>query len=164
MMAVDTTYDVNAKPVDWIGALYAADPNLNQAFDAVTVHPYGDVDGYTPGWNRWQFRRIEQIRASLVARGAADKPFYITEIGYSTCPAGGSAGCVSEAAQSADIVKVITAMRTTYSSFVRGAWVYGYLDAGSGAADDREGFYGLVRRDGTPKPGWAAINALIRQG
>jgi hypothetical protein len=42
--------------------------------------------------------------------------------------------------------------------------VYGYLDAGSGAADDREGFYGLVRRDGTPKPGWAAINALIRQG
>ena len=159
LMAVDTTsYDASQVQHEWIDEMYAAVPDLNAHYDGITVHPYGSLDNYTPPSSRWQFRRIEEIRAKLVGHEASDKGFWLTEIGWPTC----AQGCETEAEQADFVTRSIAMMRTTYADYVRGAFFYRYDDllSSSGPAD-REATYGLKHADGTPKPAWDALAAAI---
>jgi hypothetical protein len=141
----------------WIDGMYAAVPNLGDYFDAVAVHPYGDgtPDTYTPGWSRWQFRRIEEIKAKLASHGDGGKHLWITEVGWTTCPS--NSGCVSEAQQAANVTKMFDMIHADYGSLVDAVFLYGFHDLNPGTPTDKEQWFGFIRRDGSFKPAWQAL-------
>jgi hypothetical protein len=166
LIEADTFY--TAGPGDyrnWIHDMYRAVPGLSRWFDGVAVHPYSSErspDVYTPRRpTRWQFRRIEEERAAFVSHGAADKPFWITEIGWSTC--GGDTDCVSEGVQAANIARVFELARTRYRSFVEAVFVYHLDDWGPADGSNKDYWFGLTRRDGSRKPAFAAVRDAARQ-
>jgi polysaccharide biosynthesis protein PslG len=147
----------------WMDDLYRAVPDLGDHFDAVAVHPYSpdSPDHYTPGrGTRSQTRRLEQVRARLVAHGDAGKPVWITEIGWSTCPGGEE--CVSEASQAAYLRRLFELARTRWRGFVRAVVVYQLREYEPRDRGDKEGWYGLLRPDGSAKPAWAAFREAAR--
>lgn len=149
---------------NWIDGMYRAVPALNSYFDAVAIHPYSSgvsPDVYTPAaGTRWQFRRIEEMRSRLVAHGAADKPLWITEVGWATCR--GHHDCVSERAQAAYITRVFDYARGPYAGFVDAVFVYHMNDWGPPDRTEKEYWFGLRRRDGTHKPAFRALRRAAR--
>jgi Beta-galactosidase len=156
---------VGSKWVWWIDALYQAVPDLNNYFDGVAVHPYGDnltsssyptpgraYDGYE------QIRRVEAIHQEFVNHNAGNKPLWITEIGWPTCTSG-SDRCTTPAGQAADLNTVFNYARTTWKSFVQAVFVYSFDDSHPADPADPEYDYGLVQNDGTPKPALTIFKA-----
>jgi polysaccharide biosynthesis protein PslG len=148
----------------WVDALYQAVPDLNNYFDGVAVHPYGNdltnlsyptpgqaYDGYS------QIRRVESIRQEFVNHNAADKPLWITEIGWPTCTSG-STRCTSPAGQAANLQTVFNYARTTWKPYLQGLFIYSYDDALANSTNP-EANYGLAYNDGTPKPALAIFKA-----
>ena len=153
---------VNGRFESWTDQMYDAVPTLNQDFDGVAVHPYGATFTERTDDPNGRFRLVmEDVRADFVAHGASSKPFWLTEIGWSTCPARVSPYCYTEATQAAKITTLFQLLHTTYASYVRGVFVYHYNDQPNGAADDEEAYFGLTRADGSPKPAYAAFQAAI---
>jgi Glycosyl hydrolases family 39 len=147
--------DANGNWVWWVDALYQAVPDLNNYFDGVAVHPYGtDTTGLIPmvygvPYNNYdRLRRIEDIR-SLFLNHSADKPFWLTEIGWSTCSTG-DAKCVTETQQAADLTNLLTYVNGSVKSWVHAAFIYRYEDLTDNSA--YENGFGLVHTDLTPKP------------
>lgn len=167
LMALDSSaYDASGTEHDWLGAMYDAVPDLNAHVDGVTVHPYGNggLRVLTRGASRWQFRRLEEIRSALVAHGAADKPVWLTEMGWTTCPAGAEKRCDSEQQQADYITELFALLRSNYGSYVRGVMLYRYDDLKASGDSDREAYFGLKHADGTPKPAWDALTRAIAAG
>jgi hypothetical protein len=143
----------------WVDGMYAAVPDLNAHFDGVAVHAYGvnTADG------NGQFRRtMEETRASFVAHGASDKPFWVTETGTSTCE-GTDISCVSETRQAAHLTEVLTAMKTTYASYVRSVFVYHFRDPDKAVLSptNSEDHFGISYKDGRPKPAMVALQKFL---
>ena len=137
--------------------MYAAVPDLNNYFDAVAVHPYARRSPltYTPGDDdRRQTRRLERVRDALVARGAGDKPLWITEVGWSTCRR--AQDCVSESQQAAYFRDLFALQRVRWSGYVAAVFVYALQDFRS---RDSQGSFGVLRQGGSRKPGWYAMRA-----
>jgi hypothetical protein len=137
---------------DWLDALYARIPNLNDLFHAFAEHPY--TYGRPPeelGSSQGSFGRISSLRAQMNAKGAGGKPIYITEYGQST--AGCGEECMSEEAQAESLRRLIDTVAS------RGDWnvelliVYQLQDRGT-ASGERELEFGLLREDGSPKPAY----------
>jgi polysaccharide biosynthesis protein PslG len=149
--------------LDWIAGMYAAEPDLSQYFDAVSVHPYGgNPDVYTPGGDTLnQPARLEQVHAELAAHGAGDKPLWVTEIGWSTCS--GASGCVTEAAQAQYLEEFLHDAVTIWRSYVRAVFVYDLRDIAPAPADDQEAWYGLLRPDLSRKPAWTVLHDFALQ-
>jgi hypothetical protein len=154
LLAVDTTYaDTDGRQRDWLGALVLAQPDILHVVDGAAIHPYGTIDGGTGTDPRWSFERIGAIRRRLAALGAGALPFWITEVGWSTCD-GAPEGCVSEAAQADMLAKAldVVAARHDVSAF----FVYRLQDLA--AAAGREGHFGLLRGDYSHKPAWSVLH------
>jgi polysaccharide biosynthesis protein PslG len=150
--------------VSWTDAMYEAVPTLSDDFDAVAIHPYGGPDLHAKS-NTYagRFREdMEDVRADFVAHGAAAKPFWLTEIGWSTCPAGAAAFCVSERQQAALVTQLFRLLATTYRSYVAAAFLYHYNDFPHSPADDREGYFGITRVNGSHKPSYRAFERALR--
>jgi hypothetical protein len=140
----------------WVDSLYRAMPHLNRYFDGVAMHDYGSdathlapIRAGFPYQNFDRTRRIEDVRAQFVRHHAANKPFWIMELGFTTCRLH-NVDCLSESAQAADLRTMFRYVTTRYRSWVRSVFVFRYQDAGTGA-----GFYdgyGLLRANGSPKP------------
>jgi len=153
----------------WVDALYQAVPDLNNYFDGVAEHPYGhDTTGFNPpvagqpytGYS--QLRRIEAVHQQFIDHGAANKPFWLTEIGWPTCNLGASAECVTEAQQNANLNALSADLHGSWKDWVQAAFFYGFQDNGSDANNTQDN-YGLLRRDGTPKPALQTFSALAAQ-
>jgi hypothetical protein len=141
----------------WIDDLYAAVPELNGYFDAVAMHPYSGNRAPDRSDDPWGFRRIAQARAAFQRHGAGDKPFWITEIGWSTCPSDPE-WCVSEAQQADYMLRAAWLVRSEYR-FVEAMFFYHYrLDEAE--PSNSEHFLGLVHDDFTPKPAWHAVRRI----
>ena len=145
--------------VDWLRNLRAADPGLTSLVDAYSVHPYPDPrtngpyqDRSDPRWDYGRVALVHQIDPSL--------PIWITEIGWSTANTSDS---VTEATQATFVTGAVTRAMTDWGSFVDRIFLYSF-DRDSGNTADREGYYGLRRQDGTPKPAWGALRTLIASG
>jgi hypothetical protein len=72
--------------LDYLEGMYAA--GAAPYFDALAVHAYGlsfppEAD---PAPDVLNFRRVELLRAVMVAHGDADKPVYVTESGWNDHP------------------------------------------------------------------------------
>ena len=106
----------------WTDALYQAVPDLNNYFDGVAVHAYGtNTTTLTPmvagqPYNNYdRMRRIEDIHQQFLTHGATHKPFWITEIGWSTCT--DSPNCVTPTQQAANL--------STLFADLHGSWATG---------------------------------------
>jgi hypothetical protein len=164
LLQADTVaIDARDKSSGWVGPMYSAVPDLNRYFDGVAAHPYAGVAGpdyYTPGArDRGQFRRIQELHNDFISRGAGDKPFWITEIGWSTCPANHQA-CVTPAQQAAYTLRVFQIVKNEYQPWMRAVFLYNYRDSFRTEASNKEYFFGLLRHDGTPKPVWNVIRSV----
>lgn len=140
----------------WVDALYKALPNLNDYFDGVSVHPYGhDITHRSPAipgqpyYGFDQMRRIEIIRKQFVKHGAADKPFWATEVGWPTCTHGTNR-CVSPAGQRKSFNTLIRYAETRWKSYVRAVFVYYFNDLGRNSANP-DNDYGLIYFNRKPK-------------
>ncbi len=71
---------------DYLTALYEA--GFKGSFDALAVHTYGFryPPDDPPAPDRLNFRRLELLRAIMVAYGDADKPIIVTESGWNDHP------------------------------------------------------------------------------
>jgi polysaccharide biosynthesis protein PslG len=164
LAAENTSQLVNSTWVWWVDALYQAVPDLNNYFDGVAVHPYGDdltslsfptVGVAYNGYN--QVRRVESIRQEFVNHGASDKPLWLTEIGWPTCSSG-STRCTTQAGQASDLTAVFNYARGSWSSYVKAVFVYCFQDNGADSTNS-ENDYGLVDYNGNPKAALSVFKA-----
>ncbi len=151
----------------WVDALYQAMPNFNRYFQGVAVHDFGtNVTSLSPivyGQpypNFGRIRRIEDLRRQFVRHGAADKPFWIMESGWSTCTQQ-SVDCVTPAQQAADLETMWGYLHTTWKSWVQALFVYRYQDGDP--SNSVQGGYGLVKLNGTPKPAFQIFKSYAAQ-
>lgn len=144
--------------IDFVQGIY--DAGGRGHFDVMAVHPYTYPFFPSRGpedWLGWTiaFRETggNSIRQVMVAEGDGDLPMWITEYG---APTGGSPGDqeVTEAEQAA-IIQEAVEFATGYG-FVELMLVYSYRDLAD-RSDSIEGWFGLVRTDGTPKPAWTTF-------
>lgn len=159
---------VHSKWVWWVDALYQAVPDLNNYFDGVSVHPYGhDITGRAPAlvdhpyYGYDQMRRIEIIRQQFVKHGAADKPFWATEVGWPTC-AHGTIRCVSLAGQAKSLDTLMRYSRTIWKSYIKAVFIFYFDDVGPNSADP-DNDYGLTYFNHRPKPALFAFRAFARR-
>jgi hypothetical protein len=149
---------VGSRWVTWIDALYQALPDLNKYFDGVAIHPYGRKLTELDGLGSNEMRRTELLRAAFVAHGAADKPLWITEVGWPTCTTG-SDRCTDLAGQAASLTALIAYVRTPWAAYIKAVFVYHFEDF-AGDPGDPENDYGLTTSDGLAKPALAIFRAL----
>jgi hypothetical protein len=147
--------NANGDWVWWVDALYQAVPDLNNYFDGVAIHPYGSdtttLNPIIPGQpyaNYGHVRRAEDIHQQFINHGA-NKPFWITEAGASSCTQT-SIDCVTEAGQAAYLTTLFGYVHNSWSTWVQAAFIYRYQD-GANPSTVQDG-YGLTHLDGTAKP------------
>jgi hypothetical protein len=164
LIEAETTYTADYQSYrPWMSGMYAAVPNLGRYYSAVAVHPYS-VEAparYTPGATRWQTRRLEEIRDFLVAHKDGEKKMWITEVGWPTCP--GDSTCVSETNQSAYLRSLFKLARTRWRRYVDAVFIYALQDYRPTRGPQREGYFGVLRTDGQPKPAWRTLRRLSRR-
>ena len=153
--------DTSSGWVWWVNALYAAEPDLNKYFTAVAMHDYGnDTTNLSPMVtgqaypNFGRTLRIWNLRRQFVMHGAVMKPFWITEMGWSTCS--GDPDCVTPAQQNTNMQTFLTDVNTVWSGFVRAVFPYDYQDGATDPTAILDG-YGLVELDGSAKPSLATF-------
>jgi hypothetical protein len=151
----------------WVDALYQAVPDLNNYFDGVAMHDYGNdvstLNPIVPGRaydNYGHIMRIENLRQQFVDRGAANKPFWITEAGWPTCSDGNSY-CVTDTQQAANLQTLFNHINNQWSGWVQAAFIYSYGDGANPTTV--QDAYGLTNLDGTPKPALAIFQHQVFQ-
>lgn len=159
LIPVDRTPD--GQRHTWIDDLYRAEPRLNELFDGVAMHPYSGNRAPDQPNDPWGFARISEARQALEAHGAGAKEFWITEIGWSTCP-GDPEWCVSEAQQAAHMQRLAELVQTRYT-FVDAVFLYHFIGFERDPKDS-EDFYGLLHADFSPKPGFHALRRITGAG
>lgn len=142
------------------------DLGIKGSFDGLSVHPYNEWrdpdDTWKPQWRKYTFATgVPAMHAVMRDHGDGAKKLWLTEFGFSTCGEG-SNWCVSERRQAQytkDSFKIVGEW-----DFVEAAIVYNLRNKGSDPSG-REDQFGLVERDFTPKPAYAAFKrALGRSG
>ena len=68
-------------PRGFLPAMLAADPSLRGAIDGVAIHPYGRAPALV-------LRNVRSARLALDSLGLGEVPLWITELGWTTSPAG----------------------------------------------------------------------------
>lgn len=152
----------NGSASEWLGPVLDAEPSLRGLVDAYSTHPYPSPRDRSPldtsSGPAYRFDRAH-LTHDIAAARQADKPIWITEIGWSTAAAVGDA--VTEDTQ-ANYLR-LAATSALGKQGVERMFVFGW-DRSSGVAGDREGNYGLQRADGSMKPAWWAITSIVDNG
>jgi hypothetical protein len=160
MAPTETVYGEGVSPEDFLATLY--DSGLAASFDGVAVHPYSfpALPGEAESWSGWS--QMLRVREVMVAAGDAGKGVYITEMG---APTGGngvmatsssrryssSPAYVDETLQAHTVQAVFSAARPL--PWIRAIYWYGLVDLPSRAGSN-EGYFGLLRVDGSRKPAY----------
>jgi hypothetical protein len=141
----------------WLAGMYAAVPDLFHYAAGVAVHPYSTrAPAAAPAPDTT--RSLELVHETLAAHDDGGVPLWITEIGWSTCPS--SPSCVgSERLQAAYLAQTLTLARTAWSTYLRALFVYNLSDGAPRRSNDKEGWFGLLRPGGSPKPAWRVLAA-----
>ncbi len=141
------------------------DLGIEPYHDGLAIHPYNqsrDPDQRRgAGYEKWTYREgVPWIRDLMVERGDSSKGLWLTEFGWSTCEAGSSSWCVTEAQQSEYLKDAYRIQREDGWSYVKAMLGYNLRNKGSDPAD-RESQFGLLHRDFTPKPGWTGFQEAL---
>ena len=150
--------DMDSRGHDWTRGMFAARPDLASHVDGFAIHPYSpDLTTYgAPQADSFR-RNLEQTQAALSENGAADKPIWITELGWSTCTT--SSDCVTEQQQEDLTRQLGQILDTTYSGSVRALFLFSFSE-GDASDDSVQGRFGLTRQNGDPKPAYDALRDL----
>ena len=132
--------------VQWYTSLYALGANLS--FDAATVHPYADFTNVAGG----EMGKAVQIRDLMDAHGDAAKLLWGTETG---APTGGSAS-TTEANQAKMLVDGYN-----YWNAIRNHGPLFWHTLKDTTNTTREGYFGLLRLDGSAKPAYGAMQSYL---
>ena len=120
------------------------------------MHPYTypalPTDPTTASWSA--FQQLTPMRAVMVAGGDTAKLIWLTEFG---APTGTDPTSVTEAFQAQTISVVLQTARDT--AWLGPAFLYNIRDSGTDLTD-REQNFGMLKRDFTPKAGYAALQAI----
>jgi hypothetical protein len=143
--------------LDWFRPLARDHAGVLRDFvDAYSVHLYtqsrSPLDTVTP--QRWRFDRLLMSR-DLARAAGADHPLWITEFGWSTYA--GHRDSVSEDTQARYIREALKLAVEDWGGFVPVSFVYHY----GRASDDFGGGFSLQRPNGSMKPAWSALTALL---
>jgi polysaccharide biosynthesis protein PslG len=149
---------------DFLQALYQQ--GAGGYFDGVSSRPFSQGrdpnDTAMPGGGpKYSFLLgVPWVREVMVANGDAAKKLWFTEIGWSSCaPGGTSQWCVSHDLQARYIADALRIIRDRWD-FVEAVSVYNLRNK-SDDPNDRESQMGLLQRDFTPKPAWAAFGSAL---
>jgi hypothetical protein len=159
-------------PIDFLKALYAE--GAEPYFDAVGMHPYSFPllpDTYT-SYNSWsQMNQTNpSLRSIMIANGDANKKIWLTEYGAPTGGPGdaawvGDAGItisidhVTDDLQAQNIIQSIKIAHD--HSWTGPLFIYSYKDLGT-TNDTKENFFGVLRHDGSQKPIYTQLKALLK--
>jgi hypothetical protein len=158
----------------FLGQVYGRDGR--GSFDAVAVHtdtaclvePPSSFGREAGRIGRFSFLGFRTVREVMVAHGDADKPIWMTELGWSTATSicgrgtwtGQKPAGVSEAQQAANLTEAYHCLAA--NPYVEtGLWFTLTDSVGEG---DELDHYGLLRTDGSPKPAWEAFRRYATQG
>jgi len=143
---------------DFLVRLYAL--GIKGSYDGISVHPYNEWRAPGDMWeNEWKrYTLIPGLRSIRAAQQAVgdNTPVWITEFGWTNCNAGSDRWCVTSEKQASylrDSFGLIDA-----EPYVKSAVVYNLRDKGTDRNDPEDNF-GLMTRDYTPKPAYAAVRA-----
>jgi hypothetical protein len=142
----------------FLEALYAE--GIQGSYDGVSVHPYNEWrhpgDRWREEWREYTFLPgLKWIRAAQ--KKAGDRtPLWVTEFGWTACH--GAGWCVSEAQQARYIRSAFHVLERL--DFVEAAILYNLRDKGTDGG--KESNWGVMRRDFSPKPAYAALSAALR--
>ncbi len=142
---------------DFLEALYAQ--GIRGSFDAFSIHPYDNPRAAPQYGPKYHFAEgVPWVRDGMVAHGDGDKPLWLTEFGWPTCPPALFDWCVSESEQAG---KLTEAFHTAAGwPYVGAEIIYTLRDPGSDPANWQD-HMGLLRFDYSRKPAWDAfIKAL----
>lgn len=160
---------------EFVDQLYAN--GAQGSFDGVSVHtdtacgiasPYSFFRDPNGRISRWSFLGYREVLASMAAGGDGDKGLWFTELGWSTsgavCDQGmwarQKAGGVTEELQAQYLREAWHCIAA--EPRVRGAFWFSLQDLGHEDVPDHR--FGLLRRDGSEKPAFAAFAAVARAG
>lgn len=123
--------------------------------DAVAVHPYTfpSAPNVVDPWNAQA--QLLDLRRVLVRNGVEVR-LWVTEVG---APTGRAARAVSEARQ-AELLRAAVSIAAADAD-VRGVFVYALWDRPDGSAEELQDNFGLLRRNGSAKPAWGVLEALL---
>jgi len=135
-------------------------------FDAWSVHPYsGDRSPLDPGASgdaEHSFvRGVPAVRRAMLAHGD-DKPLWLTELGWTTSSTRSGPGWargVDPERQAKYLIEAFEQLRAW--DYVDVAVWYTLRDTSADEAD-RDSNFGLLERDGRPKPSHAAFERIAR--
>ncbi len=149
----------------WVNDLYKAMPSLNRYFYAVAVHDYGTnvrtAPQVTPGKaydGYGHILRIDNIHQQFINHAAANKPFWIMEIGWSTCTQA-SIDCVNAKTQATNLITAFNYLHTIWKNWVQGIFIYCYQDEPD--YHTVQGAYGLTHFNGAPKPALSVFKSAV---
>ena len=144
----------------WLSQLLRQDLPMS-AVDGWSIHPYsgnrGPHEATITGFadqtyaQQWLFQQLPLIRDMTVAAGKF-KPLWPTEFGWTT------AGEVTEEAQARFVREALARAVDEWGGFVERSFLYVLERPHNG---DRDGGYSLLRDDGSAKPAWDALAALL---
>jgi hypothetical protein len=146
----------------WFSAVLEADPELPELVDGWTVHPYPSPRASGPGADgdpRFSVGRVDEVRR-VAERADAERPLWITEIGWTT--ATGTEEGVTEEQQAEYLDQTLALAAGPWRDFVARTFVYTWTRS-SGAPGDVEGNFGLRRADGSPKPAWRVVREHVAE-
>jgi hypothetical protein len=146
---------VSFDPVSYLDAFYRA--GAAGTFDALGWHPYlypeemgrFELDS---AWSQMADTPVS-ARSLMVENGDGDKKIWATEFGVSTSPAS-----YTEETQARTLAHAVQLWRTY--DFAGPFIVFNYRDKAENPAD-RQGYYGIVHPDDSPKPAVAELEAAI---
>jgi hypothetical protein len=155
--------------VDFLRGMYAA--GARGSFDALGIHPYGGTsspDGGDPSCGIC-FRRAERYRQVMVEHGDADRPAWVTELGYlhtTGTPLGPYEWLKVSPQQQAGYLSA--AFRYAYASWSwLGAIVVFNLDFATvpwNPATSGAHWFSLLNPDRSPRPAYTALRDLPKPG
>lgn len=162
--------------VRFLEQIYAyRDGIARDAFDAWGVHPGGFNNAPTQdigsergsGWNghgSFYFQRYTQHRAVMEANGDADKPIWLTEMGWSTAnadPAYGFGADNSEQDQATFLVDAFRLIRES-APYISHAFVWNLNFQSVVGPQDEKFPFGVLQPDGSPRPAFTALKEMTK--
>jgi polysaccharide biosynthesis protein PslG len=146
----------------WVDRLYEL--GAGSSFDGLSLHPYNEWrdpdDAWKPQWRKYTFLTgVPAMHEVLRRHGDGHKSLWLTEFGFSSC-GDGDRWCVSEQQQADYVADSLRIVRNW--DFVAAAVVYNLRNKGTDPTD-REDQFGLLHRDFTPKPAYAAFARALAE-
>jgi hypothetical protein len=143
------SYDGGEGPTTWGQEMWAADPNVGNYINGITMHSYGGTS------NRTHSALGDREQIEVAHSQHPGIPIYVTEVGWPTAvgqPSTGDSLQWSEAEQAQNITNFITWAKGT--GYVADVTIFNYRDYGT------NDYYGIETASGAHKLSYAALAAF----